>query len=134
MAIPANYRALQMLGQAPSDQETFQLAMMPESERNNPRPGRIPEELGGGGVPTRPYQKAPNQLMGFRRHGPNKGFEESKYKHTQYVEIEFPDGTKYVDAIKGLNKSHALERAYRNWDAKSIKALTPSEALGRMGE
>lgn len=76
----------------------------------------------------RPYQGVPDQLMGFRRNGPQRGFHEENFKHEQWLEITLPDGTKFVDAIKGLNKPHALERAHRNWDAKEISPISFDEA------
>lgn len=67
---------------------------------------------------SRPYGNAPDSLMGFRKNGPNRGFDESNYKHTQKVRVHFNDDAgPHDDEIKGMNKSHALERARRNWPA-----------------
>jgi hypothetical protein len=77
------------------------------------------------GSSMRPYESAPDSLMGFRRYGPNIDFAESKFPHVQYVEITLPSGEKFVDAIKGMNQSHALERARRNWEGSDIKPITP---------
>lgn len=72
----------------------------------------------------RPYRNVPDQLMGFRATGPNLAFDEATYSFTQWVRLTFKDGTAQVDAIKGLNAPHALERAYRNWpSAARIEAL-----------
>ncbi len=81
----------------------------------------VTEYAGGSG--NRSYQSVPDTLMGFRRYGPNKGFDESKYPFTQHVEITLPSGEKFNDAIKGLNASHALERAFRNWEGSLIRPL-----------
>lgn len=74
------------------------------------------------------YGKVPDALMGFRRNGPQKGWDEQNYKHIQYVRVTFPDGQTFVDAQKGLNGPHAMERARRNWETATIEALTPEEA------
>lgn len=63
----------------------------------------------------RPYEGVPDNLMGFRRDGPNKGFDDQKYKFEQPVRVTQPDGSSHVDIVKGLNKTHALARAERNW-------------------
>jgi hypothetical protein len=74
-------------------------------------------------APIRAYQSAPDSLMGFRRSGPNVEFEASNYPHTQWVKVTFPNGETHIDAIKGMNQPHAIERAYRNWDAKSVEPI-----------
>jgi hypothetical protein len=74
------------------------------------------------------YQNQPQQLQGFPKGGPSKSFDEQKYKHAEFVEVKFEDGTTHVDAIRGLNKPHALSRAFGNWpDATEIKPLARSE-------
>lgn len=75
-------------------------------------------------ITPRPYKNVPDSLMGFRKSGENKGFYQEKYPFVQWVELTFPWG-KVIEAIKGLNKEHALERAYRNWslDPESVKAI-----------
>lgn len=74
------------------------------------------------------YMNQPKQLHGFKKDGPNKGFNEQKYKHAEFVEVQFEDGTSHIDAIRGLNKSHALSRAFGNWpNATAIKPLARSE-------
>jgi hypothetical protein len=73
---------------------------------------------------SRPYRNVPDSLMGYRRHGQQRGFEDSNYPHTQNVEITLDNGDKFTDAIKGMNRRHAIERAYRNWvGAKNIRAI-----------
>ncbi|MDK1039265.1 MAG: hypothetical protein QGD91_10185, partial [Actinomycetota bacterium] len=74
---------------------------------------------------VRPYARVPDQLMGFRPEGkPGKAFDESKYPLVQDLRLEFPDGTVIDDAIRGMNKEHAMERARRNWPtAKNISAV-----------
>src|SRR6266404_3915803 len=72
---------------------------------------------------TRPYGNVPDSLMGFRKTGPNVGFNESNYPHTQPVKITLPNGDVFNDEIKGMNMEHALERARRNWDGAKTEAL-----------
>jgi hypothetical protein len=74
------------------------------------------------------YQNQPQQLQGFPKGGPSKSFDEQKYKHAEFVEVKFEDGTTHLDAIRGLNKTHALSRAFGNWpNATEIKPLARSE-------
>lgn len=68
----------------------------------------------------RPYQNAPDSLMGFRRNGQNVGFSESNYKYELPVTVDFGDGNVFTDSIKGMNKAHAFERAHRNWPGATI--------------
>lgn len=87
--------------------------------------GRFPKELGKvpspSVVPTkRPYQTAPDELMGFRKMGEQKGYFETAYRHEQKVRVKFPGEKAFSDQIKGLNKPHALERARRNWPGAKI--------------
>ena len=85
--------------------------------------------LGAGAIPAgtnefragvRPYTNVPDSLMGYRRNGPQKGFEESNYPHVQNVQVTLPKTSSlpqetFVDQIRGMNPDHAIERAYRNW-------------------
>lgn len=83
-------------------------------------------------MPVRPpYSDAPDTLMGFSRTGPQKAFGQQKYKHVQYVRLTFEDGSadSFVDAMAGLNKAHAMERARRNWPTLSVAAISKEEAL-----
>lgn len=74
------------------------------------------------------YINQPRQLQGFKKDGPNKGFGEQNYKHSEFVEVKFEDGTTHIDAIRGLNKTHALSRAFGNWpDASEIRPLARNE-------
>ena len=61
-----------------------------------------------------PYGNAPDSLMGFRKSGNNKGFNEGNYPYVADISMDFADGP-HVEAIRGLNKAHILERAKRNW-------------------
>jgi hypothetical protein len=88
-------------------------------------PVRGAETVLGTGV--RPYQNVPDSLMGYRKAGPQTGFDASNYPHTQRVEVVLPNGKAppdiFVDEIKGMNADHALERAWRNWpNAMNIRA------------
>ena len=85
--------------------------------------------MGGPRAGMRPYQTAPDSLMGFRRNGPQAAFEEGNYQHIQPVEVTLNGGDKFVDAIKGLNQPHAIERAYRNWDASNIRPISQDEYM-----
>lgn len=77
----------------------------------------------------RPYQNVPDNLMGSRKNGPQKGFYETNYPHVQDVEVTLPATAMFPretfrDQIRGMNPDHALERAYRNWvDAIHVTAL-----------
>lgn len=92
------------------------------------------ENIGGlGGITkvARPYANVPDSLMGFRNpaRGPNKAYEETKFKHEIDVRVTFPeDGMTFVDGMKGLNEAHALERARRNWPGAEIEIVTPQES------
>lgn len=91
--------------------------------------------LGAGAAPAeantlragiRPYQNVPDSLMGYNRNGPQKGFDESNYPHTQDVQVVFPDREVMTDQIKGMNADHALERAHRNWQ-DAIHIFAPNK-------
>ena len=75
-----------------------------------------------------PYANAPDSLMGYRKNGPQKAFGESNYKHVEFVRVTWDDGESMVEAMTGLNKPHALERARRNWKTAEIKAISRAEA------
>lgn len=75
------------------------------------------------------YQNQPMQLKGFASSGQNKGFDEQNYRHAEFLEVKLNDGTTFYDAIRGLNKPHALSRAFGNWPAATeIRTLTRREA------
>lgn len=94
--------------------------------------------LGAGAAPAganelragiRPYNNVPDSLMGYRKGGPQRGFEETSYPHSQDVAVTFqktpysPEET-IIDQVKGMNPDHALERAWRNWPtALHIQAI-----------
>lgn len=75
-----------------------------------------------------PYGKAPNTLMGYPKSKPAKAFGQSKYRHVEYVRVAWPDGQSMVEAMDGLNKPHALERARRNWTDATIESITAEQA------
>lgn len=81
------------------------------------------------------YANAPDSLMGFRRQGPQKAYEDSNYKHFQPVHVKdngaFPFDM--VDGMSGLNKAHALERARRNWPDAEVSEATPEEYIAEHG-
>jgi hypothetical protein len=100
-------------------------------------PLKAGEEALGAGIRT--YRSVPDSLMGYRKSGPQKGFEETNYPHTQDVAVTLPgrDGSApetFVDAIKGMNANHAIERAHRNWpDAVHITPITGRDGAQAYG-
>jgi len=77
-----------------------------------------------------PYENAPDNLMGFPKDKPTKSFWDQKYSHVQFVRVKWADGQEIVDAVKGVNGPHAMERARRNWkDAAEIVPLTREDAF-----
>jgi hypothetical protein len=125
---PELWRALMQNQSAAPAAGGDQVAMMEERNRLLTRPTDFMGGGSGGGVKAgeaaRPYQNVPDSLMGYRRSGQQKGFDDTNYKHTQPVRVTFPDtGDTFDDAIKGMNKTHALERAYRNWPGAIIQPI-----------
>lgn len=98
-------------------------------------PLNLGEEALGAGIRT--YRNVPDTLMGYRKSGPQKGFEETNYPYTQDVAVTLPrlDGSApetFSDAIKGMNADHALERAHRNWpDALHITPIVRKSEAGQ---
>jgi len=76
------------------------------------------------GIDKYPYSNAPKNLMGFPKNRSAKGFEQEKYKHVEFVKVTFDNGEQIYDAIKGLNKSHALARAKLNWSNAKIESVS----------
>ena len=94
--------------------------------------GLLPEwvsEEGATDFSEAPYSKAPDSLMGFRKGKPNKGFAEERYKHVEFVRVTWPDGDSMLEAQRGLNRAHALERARRNWSDAEISRVSRDEAM-----
>lgn len=77
----------------------------------------------------RPYRNVPDALMGYRRNGPQKGFDETKYPFVQAVRVTTPDGNSFVDQIKGMNSAHALERAHRNWEGSRVVPISNADFM-----
>lgn len=76
------------------------------------------------------YSKAPDNLMGLRRSGPQKQYGEQKgYKRVVYVRVTHGNGMTHVDAMDGLNGPHAMERARRNWPDAEITQISKDEAV-----
>ena len=98
---------------------------------SGPIPGSPLAQRGsvGTGPPKRPYEGVSDNLMGYSKGKPAKGFDAENYSFIQPVRVTWPDGDSIVDAIKGLNQPHALERARRNWDGATIEPLTREEAF-----
>ena len=58
--------------------------------------------------------------MGFRKDGKsNKEYSESNFK-TEITVIVGRGENSFVDGMRGLNVSHAIERAHRNWEGQEI--------------
>jgi len=71
-----------------------------------------------------PYKNVPDSLMGFKKSGPNKSFEEQKYPHVQNVKVTIKStGDTFFDSIKGMNRKHALERGLRNWPGADVEPV-----------
>jgi len=77
------------------------------------------------------YANQPNSLKGFRKNGPSKSFDEQSYKHIEFVEIKLDDGSVFLDAIRGLNRTHALSRAFGNWPAAGEIKLVPRAEVAK---
>jgi hypothetical protein len=62
--------------------------------------------------------------MGYRKTGPNTPYDAQNFSHHQPVKVDLGGGNIFEDSVRGLNRTHAMERARRNWpDAKAIDAL-----------
>lgn len=73
------------------------------------------------------YENVPDNLLGFRKNGQNKGYFEEKYKYNLDLLISVDGGKTYFeDSIKGLNYNQAIERAKRNWGEDAILKVKPS--------
>lgn len=80
--------------------------------------------LDGSARQSRPYENAPDNLMGFSSDGSRqKAFGQNRYQIEQDVAVTIGGGT-FIDTIEGLNGPHAMERARRNWpNAENIEAV-----------
>jgi hypothetical protein len=96
-------------------------SLSPTSDEENGAPRGAVSVSGKPRAETHPYGNAPDNLMGFRKEGPQRGYDETKYRREQPVKVTFPDGPIFFDAIKGSNKPHAMERARRNWEGAKIE-------------
>lgn len=86
--------------------------------------GMVPAEANTLRAGLRPYQNVPDSLMGFPKGKFAKSLEELNYPVQQEVRVTYPDTKQsFEDAVSGLNKSHAIERAHRNWEGADIEAL-----------
>lgn len=103
------------------------IAALPVAQRVGSKPVRDVEFS----EERRPYGAAPDNLMGFRKSKPNTPFDQQKYKHVEFVRVTWGGGNTILDAQRGLNKAHAIERARRNWsDAATIEAV-PREIVAK---
>jgi hypothetical protein len=74
------------------------------------------------------YDGVPDSLMGFPKSGAGKASADVKYKHYEYVKLTDPTtGEVVYDAIPGMNKAHALERANRNWKGMSVENVSAEQ-------
>jgi hypothetical protein len=115
------------VSQAVAQRQAVDEALAQLAEERSAVMKAVQEQLGAGSQ-DEPYSKAPDNLMGYRKNGPQKSFDESNYKHVEFVRVTWPDGESMVDAVKGLNRSHTLERARRNWKTAEIERITRAEA------
>lgn len=76
------------------------------------------------------YSSAPDSLMGMSRQ-PAAPFDEQNYRHVEFVEVRHPNGNVQLDAMRGLNTVHALERARRNWPGATITRLGRADVRAR---
>ena len=68
------------------------------------------------------YENVPDNLLGFRKQGQNKGFDETKFPYTLDLLISVDGGKTYFeDSIKGMNYKQAIEIAKRNWEGSILK-------------
>ncbi|CAB5219911.1 hypothetical protein UFOVP239_7 [uncultured Caudovirales phage] len=92
-----------------------------------PAAGQQPQGMAEGGRAS--YQNAPKSLMGYKREGPQTPFHESKYPFVQYLRVHHGQNS-HIDAMKGMNKPHALARAELNWPAAThIEPIGEEDAL-----
>ena len=69
------------------------------------------------------YEEASDALMGFASdQSRQKPFGANRYPIELDVRIDL-DGDVFEDTIEGLNKTHAVERARRNWPGANIEAI-----------
>ena len=68
-----------------------------------------------------------NPEAGLMRLG-TKGYHEQNFSSSVPVKVTFEDGTSHIDAVKGLNRGHAIARAVENWPGAQIEEATPEEA------
>lgn len=50
-------------------------------------------------------------------------FYEQRYSTVLWVKVTWPDGDSHTDAVKGLNRGHALYRARWNWPGATVEPL-----------
>jgi hypothetical protein len=94
-----------------------------------PISGGLKAQRGAVGLDTS-YKNTPDSLMGYKKNGPQKSSGETNYRHYEFLKLTTDKGDVFYDAVPGLNKSHALERAIRNWDdGVTIKRISRDEAL-----
>jgi len=106
----------EILGHEPTWEELFQKVERGEVGSREGGQAKTGAALG--------YENVPDNLMGIRKDGRGKAFEEQGYSKEQDVKVTFLDtGDTFTDTIKGLNQSHTLERARRNWPGASIEAI-----------
>jgi hypothetical protein len=72
-----------------------------------------------GSLGTGAYSKLSDALMGFGKYE-SKPFLEQAYKYELPVQVQIPGIEPFFDAVKGLNFTHAMARALRNWPGASI--------------
>ena len=101
-----------LVGRTLSEQATTGLLGMAGGPRM-----KTPKALGRGA-----YSKLPDTMMGFSEKNP-KGFADQAYRFELPVQVQIPGQEPFEDTVKGLNFSHAMARALRNWPGASIVPL-----------
>lgn len=84
--------------------------------------------VGTGGEGENPFEGLRVRKVNSMVSPEGKPFDAQAFPHTQHVRVEWPEhNDSIVDAIKGLNKGHAVARAKENWPGATITPIEPSE-------
>lgn len=111
--------------QAPN---TWEQIVQPMMNRFEDKLGIAKESgrLTRGSIDDAAYRNAPDSLLGITKDpAKQKGYgEHPGYKNKLEVMVENPrTGDIYFDGMDGMNRTHTLERARRNWTGDKVKAV-----------
>jgi hypothetical protein len=114
-------------------------AGLPPSVRGGNPPPRPPARVRvGPSTPPDPNFTSPlvearrSRGLGFREDRPGQPYSESRFSYDLPVRVTFKGNDVVEDAVKGLNKGHALARAWQNWpDATKIEPVLPTDSFLR---